>query len=182
MDADPPGPPDREVADPAAVAEAQPVVAQEEVRISEDPTALNEIGLIGDAGDLPTASIDGEAVAETPVAEIDADVAAAAAEIDESAPLVGVFDASAPMDEPVAVMDPAATERTGWEMEPLAEAVPVPVPVTTATAVMSGDKPAEAPASLGHPNAAVRLIRSVAPWTAPTHHDGENGDQGSGQS
>jgi hypothetical protein len=56
---------------------------------------------------------------------------------------------------PVAVMDPAATAALGWESV-------VETPVTTAVATAERS-------DVGHPNAAVRLIRSVAPWTAPTH-------------
>jgi len=56
---------------------------------------------------------------------------------------------------PVAVMDPAATSSLGWET-----ATDTSAPTAVATAERS---------DVGHPNAAVRLIRSVAPWTAPTH-------------
>jgi hypothetical protein len=84
---------------------------------------------------------------------------------------------------PVAVMDPsvngrtgwdASTEipagRTGWEMdEPgLATGLETTPESSVATAVAAEPMP---PSDLGHPNAAVRLIRSVAPWTAPTHRD-----------
>jgi hypothetical protein len=58
---------------------------------------------------------------------------------------------------PVPVMDPAATANSAWPtpvQEPLPASEPEPEPVA---------------ASVDHTSAAVRLLRSVAPWTAPTH-------------
>ena len=65
---------------------------------------------------------------------------------------------------PVGVMDPAATSGTGWDTD-------IEAPVAVATAVATAE-----PEDVGHPNAAVRLIRSVAPWTAPTHSTGRTDD------
>ena len=53
--------------------------------------------------------------------------------------------------EPVPVMDPAATASPSWPAPP-----PQPGPEPVA-------------ATVDHTSAAVRLLRSVAPWTAPTH-------------
>lgn len=53
--------------------------------------------------------------------------------------------------EPVPVMDPAATANPSW---PAPASEPEREPVA---------------ASVDHTSAAVRLLRSVAPWTAPTH-------------
>lgn len=53
--------------------------------------------------------------------------------------------------EPVPVMDPAATANPSWPSPP------------------SGGDPEPVAASVDHTSAAVRLLRSVAPWTAPTH-------------
>jgi hypothetical protein len=53
--------------------------------------------------------------------------------------------------EPVPVMDPAATANPSW---PAATSEPEREPVA---------------ATVDHTSAAVRLLRSVAPWTAPTH-------------
>jgi hypothetical protein len=53
--------------------------------------------------------------------------------------------------EPVPVMDPAATANPSW---PAASPESEPEPVA---------------ATVDHTSAAVRLLRSVAPWTAPTH-------------
>lgn len=66
-------------------------------------------------------------------------------------------DTPASEPEPVPVMDPAATANSAWPtpvQEPLPASEPEPEPVA---------------ASVDHTSAAVRLLRSVAPWTAPTH-------------
>ena len=55
------------------------------------------------------------------------------------------------MPQPVAVMDPDAQRTPSW---------PAPAPLSEAAHI--------AP-SVDHTSAAVRLLRSVAPWTAPTH-------------
>jgi hypothetical protein len=62
-----------------------------------------------------------------------------------------------PERELVAVMDAVATAEPG----------PPALPDG-----MSVEEPA-----FGHPNAAVRLLRSVAPWTAPNHIQDEDGDR-----
>jgi hypothetical protein len=61
--------------------------------------------------------------------------------------------------EPVAVMDPAATANPSW---PTATPEPEPEPVA---------------ATVDHTSAAVRLLRSVAPWTAPTHAGSGSNDR-----
>jgi hypothetical protein len=53
----------------------------------------------------------------------------------------------------VPVMDPVATADSSW-----------PVPETAPEA-----EPEPVTAGVDHTSAAVRLLRSVAPWTAPTH-------------
>ena len=81
---------------------------------------------------------------------------------------------------PTGDASPAGVEaRTGWETEPSAigdDTSPVAVmdPDATAPSTWPSEVPVEhpaEPATFGHPNAAVRLIRSVAPWTAPTRTD-----------
>lgn len=85
-------------------------------------------------------------------------------------------------DRPVAVMDPLASVRTGWETSTevpaatgweTAEAGLAPGLETTSESSVATAVAAEPmrDSDFGHPNAAVRLIRSVAPWTAPTHRD-----------
>ena len=60
-------------------------------------------------------------------------------------------ETTSPESEPVPVMDPAATANTSW---PAPAQEPEQEPVA---------------ATVDHTSAAVRLLRSVAPWTAPTH-------------
>lgn len=101
--------------------------------------------------DATNGSGDAEAIAETaaPVAETTAPVAAeAAAESPTTA-------------EPVPVMDPAAAANQAW---PAPEPEQEPEPVAAA-------------ASMDHTSAAVRLLRSVAPWTAPTHAGSDRGPE-----
>jgi hypothetical protein len=73
---------------------------------------------------------------------------------------LGAMVDEAATDRPVAVMDPEATGPAAatWPTDDVPRLTPV------------GAGQDDAP---GHPNAAVRLIRSVAPWTAP-HHDGDD--------
>jgi hypothetical protein len=56
-------------------------------------------------------------------------------------------------------MDPNATADSSWPA-PVAEPEPEPVA-----------------ASVDHQSAAVRLLRSVAPWTAPNHVGSATGDK-----
>jgi hypothetical protein len=67
-------------------------------------------------------------------------------------------EASDATAEPVPVMDPAATADQTW---------PSPTPESEPEREQVG-------ASVDHTSAAVRLLRSVAPWTAPTHAGSEN--------
>jgi ribonuclease E len=78
----------------------------------------------------------------------------------------GMTAIESPAAEPVPVMDPAATADHTWPApaaEPASEAAPEPEPEREPVA-----------ASLDHTSAAVRLLRSVAPWTAPNHAESEN--------
>ncbi len=67
-------------------------------------------------------------------------------------------EASGTTTEPVPVMDPAATADQTWPS-------PTPEPEPDREHVA---------ATIDHTSAAVRLLRSVAPWTAPTHAGSEN--------
>jgi hypothetical protein len=64
----------------------------------------------------------------------------------------------------------------------MSEAQPVPVMDPEATADQTWPAPAEEPepvevaATVDNTSAAVRLLRSVAPWTAPTHSGSEDRD------
>jgi hypothetical protein len=81
------------------------------------------------------------AVAEAVVAEA---VVAEAAVAEAEQP-------SEPVAEPVGVMDPDAQRVSSW---------PAPAPEAL---------PAQIAPTIDNTSAAVRLLRSVAPWTAPTH-------------
>ena len=84
-----------------------------------------------------------DAIAEAPVAE--------------TSPAAPEASAESATAEPVPVMDPAAAANQAWPApEPATQPEPEPEPVAAA-------------ASMDHTSAAVRLLRSVAPWTAPTH-------------
>jgi hypothetical protein len=76
-------------------------------------------------------------------------------------PVVGQAAAEDPAAAPIPVMDPTATAESSW---PAPEATPEPEPEPVATTV-------------DHQSAAVRLLRSVAPWTAPTHAGSATGDR-----
>jgi hypothetical protein len=138
------------------------------------------------------AEVGAVAEASAPVAESsseDASVAEAAAEPAFAEPVMAEAEAAA---EPVmaeATAEPVATEMTAEtgligdtpsEEPAVAESMPVeaePVPVMDPAAAANRSWPAPAPeaepepvaASVDHTSAAVRLLRSVAPWTAPTH-------------
>lgn len=73
--------------------------------------------------------------------------------VDEPAATAEAPSAEAPVEaEPVPVMDPAATANASW-----------PAPAS------EPEQPEPVAATIDHTSAAVRLLRSVAPWTAPTH-------------
>lgn len=141
------------VAGTGAVAEA---VAPDDS--SSDGIASFETVAEGDAPDVA------EFIA--PTTDVDASNGAGGVETDAEAPVAEAPVAqttspdtsehvteSAPATEPVPVMDPAATADPAWPAsEPTRESEPV-----------------SAAATLDHTSAAVRLLRSVAPWTAPTH-------------
>jgi hypothetical protein len=122
-----------------------------------------DTGSDGD-GDAPTGTADtgevdavaseavaAEAVAtETQDATTEAVAEAVASDADVESPA-----GDAPTADPVPVMDPAATAEGSWpEKEP---------------------EPAGIAPSQDNTSAAVRLLRSVAPWTAPTHSGSERG-------
>ena len=104
--------------------------------------------------DATNGSGDADAIAETeaPVAETTSPAAAEAS-------------AESPTAEPVPVMDPAAAANQAW---------PAPEP---ATEPEQEPEPVAAAASMDHTSAAVRLLRSVAPWTAPTHTGSDRGPE-----
>jgi hypothetical protein len=135
-----------------------------------------------------------EGVAETtPEAEaVDTTEVAATAEQPEASEssddgtLAGVMDDGAGSVEPAETTEPVKLEVVGAEQEPSGEAEPAsneqpavaePVGVMEPDAQRAPSWPAPAPQAEASPiaptidntSAAVRLLRSVAPWTAPTH-------------
>ena len=122
--------------------------------MSDEATAST--GLIGSADSTDTIeaaaapAIEEAPPVEAPVADAPSDVVDGSADLVD-APAAETEMASAVDADPVPVMDPAATADSTW---PAAAPEPEPEPVA---------------ASVDHTSAAVRLLRSVAPWTAPTH-------------
>jgi len=120
--------------------------------MSDEATAST--GLIGSADSTYTIeaaaapAIEEAPPVEAPVADAPSDVVDGSADLVD-APAAETEMASAVDADPVPVMDPAATADSTWPA-----AAPEPEPVA---------------ASVDHTSAAVRLLRSVAPWTAPTH-------------
>jgi hypothetical protein len=139
------------IAEAAVVDEPAPENAPatpEAVVAGESPQAAEFIA--------PTTAIDASDGAGDAEAIADIDTVAPVAETGSTA--IGE-DASevSPGTEPVPVMDPAATADQTWP--------PAPAPEP---------ERAELAPSVDHTSAAVRLLRSVAPWTAPTHAGSEN--------
>ena len=158
-----PAPPDLDQVRAQARASAVAMFVQPEAdEAAPDTTAVDD----GDAGSDDGPSSDAVAgEADAVAAETDAVAAAAEAErVEDDASgnatnaIVSEGEiAATPSAEPVPVMDPAATAETSW---PEKEGEPEPV---------------EAASTADHTSAAVRLLRSVAPWTAPTHAGSERG-------
>ena len=152
-----------------ATAEAEPVEA-----IAETPAATDASADSGDDGALIGVMDDGAGSiepAETmePVAESEAPVTAVAEETPvvaeetpveaaaetppvEEQPVAAPVAAIAATPEPVGVMAQDAMRTPAW---------PAPAP--------TDQEPARIAPTIDHTSAAVRLLRSVAPWTAPTH-------------
>jgi hypothetical protein len=70
--------------------------------------------------------------------------------------------------EPVPVMDANASSESSW---PPAQSL-----TETGADGESGSEPSELSPTADHTSAAVRLLRSVAPWTAPTHAGSDRRD------
>ena len=90
--------------------------------------------------------------------------------VDENAPLASAMAAGEAVTADPASAEPAVAEAATSE--------PAPIPVMDPTATAESTWPASEPtasqpepvaATVDHTSAAVRLLRSVAPWTAPTH-------------
>jgi hypothetical protein len=162
-----PPPPDLDQVRAQARASAVAMFAQpeaEEAAPATEPGAeatadvASDIGS-GSEGGTPTGTAETDAVTAEAVVVDMQDETTEAMPV-ETAPTETTEEIRAeatPAAEPVPVMDPTATADTSW---------PAKEPETETAGI--------AP-SADHTSAAVRLLRSVAPWTAPTHAGSERG-------
>jgi hypothetical protein len=144
--------------EPVAAPDVEPVEAMAEAGTSSvdaDASGTSDdgtmIGVMDDGG----GSIEPVESTETPVEsvaaeETPANVGQAEAEMPVE-PETPAEPSAEPLPEPVGVMDPGAQRAPNW---------PAPAPEAP---------PAQIAPTIDHTSAAVRLLRSVAPWTAPTH-------------
>jgi hypothetical protein len=126
-------------------------VAEESAPAAETSTGSGSDPAVAEATAEPVMA---EATAEPVMAEAAAEPVMAASDLigDTPAEQPAAIGEPTPAEaEPVPVMDPAATANQTW---PGPASEPEPEPVA---------------ASVDHTSAAVRLLRSVAPWTAPSH-------------
>jgi hypothetical protein len=129
-------------AEAAAQASSEPVLGM----AAEGPSETTDTGAGGAMSgvmDDGSGSIESGESIESPQVEIP--------EYKEAPVLIGETESSTePTPEPVGVMDPDARRTPAWPAP-----VPTPEPVPIAP-------------TIDNTSAAVRLLRSVAPWTAPT--------------
>jgi hypothetical protein len=124
----------------AAAIESSAVTAE-----SGDDGTLSGVMDDGAGSVEPAETIESAAEAEAPAVEAEPVLAEAAVAEQPSGPV------AEPVAEPVGVMDPDAQRVPNW---------PAPAPEAP---------PAQIAPTIDNTSAAVRLLRSVAPWTAPTH-------------
>jgi hypothetical protein len=148
----------------AASAASEPVEAvaeAEAMTVDADTSGTSDDGTMIGVMDDGVGSVEPVESTETPLeTPVETEVVAA----EETPAIVGQAEAEMPVEpetpaqpspeptpEPVGVMDPTAQRVPNWPA-PAPEAPPVQLAPT-----------------IDHTSAAVRLLRSVAPWTAPTH-------------
>jgi hypothetical protein len=157
------------VADAGSEAVAETDAVAESIATGDQDTTAGEI--VGSAAEAdgespgvaefvaPTTDVDATngsgATDAIAIAETEAPVA------ETTSPVNPEASSESPTAEPVPVMDPAAASNQAW---------PAPEPETE-------PEPVAAAASMDHTSAAVRLLRSVAPWTAPTHTGSHRGPE-----
>ncbi len=122
---------------------------------ASEPNVADATDAAGTAGGVATTP-SGEAAAAVadppdPANSGDAGVAARAETTGDAATAEAVTADATAEASPVPVMDPDATSNPSWPAAP------------------DDAEPVEVAAGADHTSAAVRLLRSVAPWTAPTH-------------
>ena len=168
-------------AEGTAVAEAP---AEREPAPALADTAMSPEATVGAIVSDPAEAIQDNTAAE-PAASEGAGAIAESRSIDDRASLAQAAMAGAAMSEPVTAGAPTVetptvetpTVETPTVDERVSESAPIPVMDPTATADSTWPAPEAAPerepepvaAAVDHQSAAVRLLRSVAPWTAPTH-------------
>jgi hypothetical protein len=160
----------------AQLAESEPSASAEAGAETEPAEAVEEV--VGEAA--PSEAEPGEAVAtegpERPEGSGSGDDGPLAGVMDDRAGSVEPTETTEPIEREVAVTE----EGTSGEAEPASEerpAVAEPVGVMEPDAQRVPAWPAPAPRAeaaqvtptMDNTSAAVRLLRSVAPWTAPTH-------------
>lgn len=121
--------------------------------IVADPTPTVETPTVDESAPLASAMAAGEGTTTDDRAAIAEAAMAGAAITDPASGEPAVAEATTSEPAPIPVMDPTATAESTW---PASEASTEPEQVPVA-------------ATVDHTSAAVRLLRSVAPWTAPTH-------------
>lgn len=138
--------------DTPVTAEAQPAETAASERSEE---AMSPEATVGAIVAEPTPMADTPTV-ETPTVDENAPLASAmaaeAATADPASAEPAVAEAATSEPAPIPVMDPTATAESTWPASEPTASEPEPVAAT-----------------VDHTSAAVRLLRSVAPWTAPTH-------------
>ena len=156
------------------VAAAPPVITEATPIVSEAAPIAAAVGPV----ETP--------VAQSPEATIADAIGDQSAPSDELIGSVETVEPTEPIGDPTPVMaDAVPVQATPAEPEapavvaetvlPAADAAPIPVmdPAATTDSTWPAPSPEPEPepvaASVDHTSAAVRLLRSVAPWTAPTH-------------
>jgi hypothetical protein len=146
-----PAPPDLDQVRAQARASAVAMFAQPEAAAPEAEAVADAVADGGSDtdGDPPagTAIADTESVADATGEAVETETSdKAETVVAEAAVAEAAVAETTSGSDPIPVMDPAATAESSWPKEPVA-----------------------AGPGADHASAAVRLLRSVAPWTAPTH-------------
>jgi hypothetical protein len=180
-----PAPPDLDQVRAQARASAVAMFAQPDVEEAAPAAEAVEGPAPAAEADAPTAEADAPAAeAHAPAAEAVAEAVTETPSDSDGGPPAGSFTSDAVATEPERVDGEAGPEAvvsdTGAEVTGAA-ATADPVPVMDPAAAAEGSWPTPEPEPAGvapsadHTSAAVRLLRSVAPWTAPTHAGSEPG-------
>jgi len=146
-------------------------------------TAMTPEATIGAIVAEPAPTVETPTV-ETPTVDESAPIASAAAAYAVAQDTMvhdraGIAEAAiAGAADPVSA-EPGAAETSAEQPVSGTAAIPVMDPSATADSSWPAPEPEPEPvaASVDHQSAAVRLLRSVAPWTAPTHAGSGSNDR-----